>query len=62
MEIVIVSVDHDEKMAKALDLLEHMEIHRLVTQRASKRVQKTVPMEAVLKEQETLKRFQLRRP
>lgn len=62
LEIVIVPVDDHEKMAKALDLLEHVEIHRLLTQRASKKVQKTLPMEAVLKEQEALKRFQPRHP
>jgi PHD/YefM family antitoxin component YafN of YafNO toxin-antitoxin module len=51
MEAVIVPVDDYEKMAEALDLLEHMEIHRLVTQRARKKGEKTVPLEALLKEQ-----------
>lgn len=31
VETVIVPVDDYEKMAEALDLLEHMKIHRLVT-------------------------------
>lgn len=48
---MIVPVDGYEKMAEALDLLEHMEIHRLVTQRAHKKVKKTVPLETLLKEQ-----------
>lgn len=51
MEAVIVPVDDYEKMAEALDLLEHMEIHRLVTQRARKKGKKTVTLEALLKEQ-----------
>ena len=51
VEAVIVPVDDYEKMAEALNLLEHMEIHRLVTQRARKKVKKTVPLEALLKEQ-----------
>jgi PHD/YefM family antitoxin component YafN of YafNO toxin-antitoxin module len=49
MEAVIVPVDDYEKMAEALDLLEHMEI--LVTQRARKKGKKTVTLEALLKEQ-----------
>ncbi|MGQ0557170.1 MAG: hypothetical protein ACT4PN_14640 [Nitrospiraceae bacterium] len=44
-------VDDYEKMAEALDLLEHMEIHRLVTQRTRKKGKETVPLEALLKEQ-----------
>jgi PHD/YefM family antitoxin component YafN of YafNO toxin-antitoxin module len=40
VEAVIVSVDDYEKMAEAFDLLEHMEIHRLVTQRARKKGKK----------------------
>ncbi|MBK9949497.1 MAG: hypothetical protein IPP12_20290 [Nitrospira sp.] len=52
VEAVIVPVDDYETMAEALDLLEHMEIHRLVTQRGrKKKVKKTVPLEALLKEQ-----------
>ncbi len=51
VEAVIVPVDDYEKMAEALDLLEHMEIHRLVTQPARKQVKKTVPLEALLKKQ-----------
>ena len=51
VEAVIVPVDDYEKMAEALDLLEHMEIHRLVTQRARKKGKKTVPLESVLKDQ-----------
>ncbi|WP_413935361.1 hypothetical protein [Nitrospira sp. BLG_1] len=62
MEIVIVPVDHDEKMAKALDLLEHMEIHRLVTRRGRKKQKTTVPLEALLKKQDALTRFQPRHP
>jgi len=45
VEAVIVPVDDYEKMAEALDLLERMEIHRLVTQRARKKEKKTVPLE-----------------
>ncbi len=44
-------VDDYEKMAEALDLLEHMEIHRLVTQRTRTKGKKAVPLEALLKEQ-----------
>ncbi len=51
VEAVIVPVDDYEKMAEALDLLEHMEIHNIVTRRARKKVKKTVPLEALLKEQ-----------
>jgi PHD/YefM family antitoxin component YafN of YafNO toxin-antitoxin module len=51
VEAVIVPVDDYEKMAEALDLLEHMEIHRLVTQRTGKKRRKTVPLETLLKEQ-----------
>jgi PHD/YefM family antitoxin component YafN of YafNO toxin-antitoxin module len=51
VEAVIVPVDEYEKMAEALDLLEHMEIHRLVTRRTRKKGKKTVPLEALLKEQ-----------
>ena len=51
VEAVIVPVDDYEKMAEALDLLEHMEIHRLVTQRARKKVNKTIQLEALLTEQ-----------
>jgi PHD/YefM family antitoxin component YafN of YafNO toxin-antitoxin module len=51
VEAVIVPVDDYETMAEALDLLEHLEIHRLVTQRGRKKVKKTVPLEALLKEQ-----------
>ena len=50
-EAVIVPVDDYEKMAETLDLLEHMEIHRLVAQRARKKGKKAVPLEALLKEQ-----------
>jgi hypothetical protein len=38
-------------MAEALDLLEHMEIHRLVTQRTRKKGRKTLTLESLLKEQ-----------
>jgi len=51
VETVIVPVDDYEKMAEALDLLEHMEIHRLVTQRARKKGKNTVTLESLLKEQ-----------
>ena len=51
VEAVIVPVDDYEKMAEALDLLEHMEIHRLVTQRARKKGKNTVTLESLLKEQ-----------
>ena len=51
VEAVIVPVDDYEKMAEALDLLEHMEIHRLITRRTHKKGKKTVPLEALLKEQ-----------
>jgi PHD/YefM family antitoxin component YafN of YafNO toxin-antitoxin module len=51
VEAVIVPVDDYEKMAEALDLLEHMEIHRLVTQRARKKGKKTVTLESLLMEQ-----------
>jgi len=62
VKAVIVPVDDGEKMAKALALLEHMEIHRLVTRRGRKKQKTTVPLEALLKEQEALKRFQPRHP
>jgi len=45
VEAVIVPVDDYEKMAEALDLLEHMEIHRLVTQRSHKKGEKIVTLE-----------------
>ncbi|HMS82019.1 MAG TPA: hypothetical protein PKD12_00025 [Nitrospira sp.] len=61
VEAVIVPVD-DEKMVEALDFLEYMEIHRLVTRRGRKKQKTTVPLEALLKEQEALKRFQPRHP
>ena len=51
VEAVIVPVDDYEKMAEALDLLEHMEIHRLVTQRARKKGKKPITLESLLKEQ-----------
>ena len=53
VEAVIVPVDDYETMAEALDLLEHMEIHRLVTQRErkNKKGKKTVTLESLLKEQ-----------
>jgi len=53
VEAVIVSVNDYEKMAEALDLLEHMEIHRLVTprERKNKKGKKTVTLESLLKEQ-----------
>ena len=51
VEAVIVPGNDYEKMAAALDLLEHMEIHHLVTQRARKKGKKPVPLEALLKEQ-----------
>jgi PHD/YefM family antitoxin component YafN of YafNO toxin-antitoxin module len=51
VEAVIVPVDDYEKMVEALDLLEHMEIHRLVTQRARKRGKKAITLAALLKEQ-----------
>ncbi|MDR4473148.1 MAG: hypothetical protein MRJ92_11065 [Nitrospira sp.] len=38
------------KRWQALDLLEHVEIHRLVT-RARKKAKKTVSLESLLKEQ-----------
>ena len=53
-------VDDDEKMAEALDLFEHLEIHRLVAQRARKKQKKTVSLGALLKKQESLKRLQAR--
>mgnify|MGYP001764657791 CR=1 FL=1 len=59
---MIVPVGDDEKMAEALDLLEHVEIHRLVTQRARKKGRKTLTLESFLKEQAVLKRFQPRHP
>lgn len=51
VEAVIVPVDDYEKMAEALDLLEHMEIHRLVTQRGHKKGKKPLTLESLLKEQ-----------
>lgn len=51
VEAVIVPIDDYEKMAEALDLLEHMEIHRLVRQRTRKKGKKTVTLESLLKEQ-----------
>jgi predicted transcriptional regulator len=61
VEAVIVP-DDDEKMVDALNLFKHLRIHRLVTQRASKKQKTTVPLEALLKEQEALKRFQPQHP
>ena len=51
VEAVIVPVDDYEKMVEALDLLEHIEIHSIVTLRARKKGKKPVPLEALLKEQ-----------
>jgi PHD/YefM family antitoxin component YafN of YafNO toxin-antitoxin module len=51
VEAVIVPVDDYEQMAEALDLLEHIEIHRLVTQRARKKGKSTVTLESLMKEQ-----------
>lgn len=50
VEAVIVPVDDYEMMAEALALLEHMEIYRVVKQRARKRAKKSVTLEALLKE------------
>ncbi len=60
VEAVIVPVDDYETMAEALDLLEHMEIHRMVTQQARKKQKKTVSLGALLKKQESMKRLQAR--
>ena len=62
VKAVIVPVDDGEKMTEALDLLEYMKIHRLVTRRGRKKQKTTVPLEALLKEQEALKLFQPRHP
>jgi hypothetical protein len=51
VEAVIVPVDDYEKMAEALELLEHVEIYRTVTQRARKKGKKPISLEALLKEQ-----------
>ncbi len=60
VEAVIMPVVDYEKMAEALDLLEHMEIHRMVTQQARKKQKKTVSLGALLKKQESMKRLQAR--
>ena len=51
LEAILLPVEDYETMAEALNLLEHLEIYRLVQERKSKKRRKTIGLDALLKEQ-----------
>lgn len=51
LEAILLPVDEYETMAEALSLLEHLEIHRLVQERKSRKTRKSISLDALVKEQ-----------
>jgi PHD/YefM family antitoxin component YafN of YafNO toxin-antitoxin module len=51
LEAILIPVEDYETMAEALDMLEHLEIYRLVQERKSKKRRKIIGLDALLKEQ-----------
>jgi PHD/YefM family antitoxin component YafN of YafNO toxin-antitoxin module len=51
LEAILLPVEDYETMAEALDMLEHLEIYRLVHERKSKKRRKMIGLDALLKEQ-----------
>jgi len=51
LEAVLIPIEDYEMMAKALALLEHPEIYRLVEERKGKKRRNTISLDALLKEQ-----------
>lgn len=51
LEAILLPVEDYETMAEALNLLEHLEIYRLVQERKRKKRRKTIGLDALLKEQ-----------
>lgn len=51
LEAILLPIEDYETMADALSLLEHLEIYRLVQERAGKKRRKSISLEALLKEQ-----------
>jgi PHD/YefM family antitoxin component YafN of YafNO toxin-antitoxin module len=51
LEAILLPVEDYETMAEALNMLEHLEIYRLVQERKSKRRRKTISLDALLKEE-----------
>lgn len=51
LEAILISVEDYEAMAEALDMLEHIEIYRLVQERKSKKRRKRIGLDALLKDQ-----------
>ena len=51
LEAILLPVEEYETMAEALDMLEHLEIYRLVQERKSKKRRKAISLDALLKDQ-----------
>jgi len=51
LEAVLLPIEDYEMMAKALALLEYLEIYRLVEERKGKKRRNTISLDALLKEQ-----------
>jgi PHD/YefM family antitoxin component YafN of YafNO toxin-antitoxin module len=51
LEAILLPVEDYETMAEALNMLEHLEIYRLVQERKSKKRRKPINLDAFLKEQ-----------
>ncbi len=51
LEAILLPVEDYETMAEALNMLEHLEIYRLVQERKGKKRRKPISLDALLKEQ-----------